>query len=159
MSLAIYSLDLSLVEVLIWLHLWLMMCFLIVRNVDHLSIHVRWTLRVLLTQCRTLLFLKKLYVVPDHCWRVMVHWYRSITVRIKWNGKLSDSIKVCKGTRQGGLSSPFLFNLFYQDLINGLSNSADGIKIKNVSYNVFCYADDILLASLTVTGSQKWIGL
>ena len=77
----------------------------------------------------------------------MVHWYSSITVHIKLNGKLSDSIKVCKGTHQGGLSSPFLFNLFYQDLINELSNSADGMKIKTVSYNVFCYADDILLAS------------
>ena len=50
MSLAIYSLGLSLVEALIWLQLWLMMCFLIVQNVDHLFIHVRWTLRVLLTQ-------------------------------------------------------------------------------------------------------------
>ena len=38
-------------------------------------------------------------------------------------------------------------------------NSADGIKIKNVSYNVFCYADDILLASLTVTGLQSMINL
>ena len=119
-----------------------MMCFLIVQNVYHLFIHVRWTLRVLLTQFRTLFFLN---VVPDHCWRVMVHSYRCITVRIKWNGKLSDSIKVCKGTRQGGLSYTFLFNLFYQDLINELSNSADGMKIKIVSYNVFCYADDFCL--------------
>ena len=49
MSLAKYSLCLSLVEALIWLHILLMMCFLIVRNVDHLFIHVRWTPRVLLT--------------------------------------------------------------------------------------------------------------
>ena len=66
---------------------------------------------------------------------------------------------MCKGTRQGGLSSPFLFNLFHQYLINELSNSADGIKIKNVSYNVFCYADDILPASLTVTGLQSMSNL
>ena len=78
----------------------------------------------------SVLFKKALNVIPDHCWRVIVHWYRSITVCIQWNGKLSDSIKVCKGTRPGGLSSPFLFNLFYQDLINELSNSADGMKIK-----------------------------
>ena len=79
----------------------------------------------------------------------MVHWYRSITVRIKWNGKLSDSIKVCKGTRQGGLSSPFLFNLFHQDLINELSNSADGITIKKLSYN------DILLMIFCLPVSQS----
>ena len=66
---------------------------------------------------------------------------------------------MCKGTRQGGLSSPFLFNLLYQELVNELSNSADGIKITNISYNVFCYADDILIASLTVTGLQNMINL
>ena len=81
--------------------------FPIVLNVDHLSIHVCWTPRKLLTQFSTLFFFKKaLNVVPNHCCRVMVHWYSSITVRIKWNSKL----KVCKVTRQGGLSSPFLFN-------------------------------------------------
>ena len=69
------------------------------------------------------------------------------------------SIKVCKVTRQDGLSSPFLFNVLYQELVNELSNSADGIKITNVSYNVFCYADDILLASLTVTVLQNMINL
>ena len=79
-------------------------------------------------------------------------------MRIKWNDKLSDSINVCKGTRQCGQSSLFLFNLFYQNLINELSNSADGIKLKIVgplSYNVFCYPDDIVLASLTVIGLQS----
>ena len=72
---------------------------------------------------------------------------------------VSDSIKVCKGTRQGGLFSPFLFNLFYHDLIRELSNSADDIKIKIVPYNVFCYTNDTLLASLTVTGLQSMINL
>ena len=31
----------------------------------------------------SVLFKKALNVIPDHCWRVMVHWYISITVRIK----------------------------------------------------------------------------
>ena len=41
-------------------------------------------------------------------------------------------------------------------------NGADGIKVKqNVSYTVFCYADDILIESLacTVTGLQSMINL
>ena len=104
-----------------------------------------------------ILFQKAINAVPDHFWRIMVNWYSSITVRIKWNSQLSDTIMVCKGTRQGVLSSPFLFNLFYQDLITELSEGIDGIKINNLSYNVFCYADDILLASLTVTGLQNMV--
>jgi hypothetical protein len=70
---------------------------------------------------------------------------------------LSEPIKVCKGTRQGGLSSPFLFNLFYQDLINELSQCTGGININNISFNVFCYADDLLLAILTCSGLQFMI--
>ena len=62
-----------------------------------------------------------------------------------------------KGTRKGGLSSPFLFNLFYQDMITELPQTVGGIRINHSSYNVFCYADDILITSTTVTGLQTLI--
>ena len=61
---------------------------------------------------------------------------------------------VLKGTRQGGLTSPLLFNLVYKDLIDELGSCSGGISIDNDKYNVFCYADDILLASTTVSGLQ-----
>lgn len=76
-----------------------------------------------------ILFQKAIGVVPDHCWVVLVTWYKTITVQVKWRNQLSDHIKVGKGTRQGGLSSPFLFNLFYQDLIEELSKCIGGIKV------------------------------
>ena len=47
--------------------------------------------------------------------------------------------------------------MFYQDLVNKLSNCACGIQINNESYNVFCYADDLILTSLSVTGLQTLI--
>ena len=50
-----------------------------------------------------------------------------------------------KRTRQGGLSFHFLFNLFYQRMIADLANSVGGININGISYNAFCFADDILL--------------
>ena len=106
-----------------------------------------------------IIFDKALDVVPDPSWRVLYHWYTKITVQIRWNNVLSNPIKIEKGTRQGGLSSPFLFNLFYQDLIVLLSNAGGGVKIRSHSYNVFCYADDILLTSSTVTGLQNLITL
>ena len=106
-----------------------------------------------------ILFQKAIGVVPDHCWVVLVTWYKTITVQVKWRNQLSDHIKVGKGTRQGGLSSPFLFNLFYQDLIEELSKCIGGIKVNGGSYNVFGYADDLLLCSLTVTGLQRMINI
>ncbi len=47
---------------------------------------------------------------------------------IKWNGKISEEILVFKGKHQGGLSSPFLFNAFYQDMIESLHDTQRGIR-------------------------------
>ena len=105
----------------------------------------------------SVLFAKASTALPDHCWHVMVKWYNRLNVQIKWCNQLSSKVKICVGTRQGGLSSPFLFNMFYQDLVNELSNCAGGILINNESYNVFCYADDLILTSLSVTGLQTLI--
>ena len=50
-----------------------------------------------------------------------------------------------------------LFNIFYKDMIDELSCMNGGISICSEKFNVFCYADDILLASTTVTGLQHLI--
>ena len=91
-------------------------------------------------------------------WNILYTWYGKITVRIKWN-KLGKEIKIYKGTRQGGLTSSMLFNLFYKDLIDELESCDGGVAIGNKRFNVFCYADDILIASTTVTGLQNLINV
>jgi hypothetical protein len=47
--------------------------------------------------------------------------------------------------------------IFYQELINKLCESNCGLRVNNMSYNVLCYADDLLLCSLSVTGLQEMI--
>ena len=64
-----------------------------------------------------------------------------------------------RGTRQGGISSTFLFNAFYGDLVNDINNENCGVTIDGMNYNVFCYADDILLCSLTASGLQSLVDL
>ena len=86
----------------------------------------------------------------------MVNWYEKLTVPIKWCKQLCEKISVCIGTRQGGISS-LLFNIFYQELVDALSKCPGGISINNDSFNVFCYADDLILTSLSVTGLQELI--
>ena len=80
-------------------------------------------------------------------------------MRVRWNGALGHEIQIKKGTRQGGISSPFLFNVFYQDMITILTETVGGIRIDGTSYSVFCYADDILVASTTTTGLQTLINV
>ncbi len=71
-------------------------------------------------------------------------WYSQLTAQVRWNFTLGIVIRVDKGTRQGGLSSRFLVNLFYQKMIPDLDNSVGGKNINDISYDVFCFADDIL---------------
>jgi len=47
-----------------------------------------------------ILFQKAINVIPDNCWVIMVKWYRSIYVQVKWSSILSEPTKICKGTRQ-----------------------------------------------------------
>ena len=101
------------------------------------------------------LLYKAMDVLADIWWRLLYVWYEKANAVIKYMGKYSTPIWIEKGTRQGGLTSPFLFNLIYQEMIQELSECSSGICVGKTSYNVFCYADDILLLSLSVTGLQK----
>ena len=66
----------------------------------------------------------------------------------------SRSVRASVGTRQGVLSSPFVFNIFYQELVDVPNQMNCGISISSKDYNVFCYADEIMLTSKTSTGFQ-----
>ena len=82
--------------------------------------------------------------IPIMYWRMLIYWYMNLVVQIKWNNELSGIIMINKGTRQGGLSSPFLVNLMYQDIVNELSDMNVGISINNTTYIGFLIKDVIL---------------
>ena len=103
------------------------------------------------------LFKKASEVLPDYYWHAMVNWYKKLNVQIKWCKQLSERISVYIGTRQGGISSLLLFNIFYQELVDALSKCPGGISINNYLSNVFFFADDLILTSLSVTGLQELI--
>jgi len=104
-----------------------------------------------------IMFSKAIDVVPELCWCILVFWYSKLVVYIKWGENISEAVQICKGTRQGGLSSPFIFNLLYQDLVDILSKKNCEISINTMTYNLCCYTDDLLLSSLSVPGLQTLI--
>ena len=53
----------------------------------------------------------------------------------KTDDKLGKKIEVNRGTRQGGLTSPYIFNLFYQNLIEKLNGMNVGITIGGNNFN------------------------
>ena len=64
------------------------------------------------------IFSKAAKVLPENCWRIMYGWYSDISVRVERKGMLGGPIRVLVGTRQGGLSSPLLFNIFFLTCTN-----------------------------------------
>ena len=105
----------------------------------------------------SVLFKKAIGIIPDRCWCLMYYWYQQMCIQIRWRGTLSDKIPVKCGTRQGGLTSPLLFNIFYEDTVRELQTYDCGVIIGQKKYNVYCYADDLLIASTTSSGLQQLI--
>ena len=64
---------------------------------------------------------------------------------------------VSRGTRQGSLLSPLLFNMFLSELLYELDGVNQGACIGTRLYNSFAYADDVSIFSATVPGLQKLI--
>jgi hypothetical protein len=51
------------------------------------------------------------------------------------------------GVKQGGILSPYLFNLFIHDLLTVCLEKNVGTIFKNINVSIIAYADDIILIS------------
>jgi len=69
------------------------------------------------------LFYKLYNVLPDVHWRFLPKLYSNLDVVINWDGCIhySTYFRVTRGTRQGSILSPVLFNLFLSGLMFELS--------------------------------------
>nr|XP_049705651.1 uncharacterized protein LOC126056490 [Helicoverpa armigera] len=61
------------------------------------------------------------------------------------------------GVRQGGLTSPRLFNLYMNGLIGELSSTGVGCHIDGVSINNISYADDMVLLSPSISALKRLV--
>ena len=64
---------------------------------------------------------------------------------------------VKNGVRQGAVSSPVLFSVYINDLIEQLRDSGIGCTIGNQYLGCFAYADDHLLLSASRSGLQAMV--
>ena len=65
--------------------------------------------------------------VPMCFVRPLKHWYKELTMKIKWGTHFSEPFHVSNGVRQGGVLSPCLFAVCFDDLTNELSNIKAGV--------------------------------
>ena len=94
--------------------------------------------------------------LPDHLVQIFKSVYAKTTVRVCVNGVFSDSWKIHRGVRQGGITSAFLFNIYIDDILSTISNFKVGciLGFKRVNIQAYIYADDVVLVSLSLSSLQ-----
>ena len=76
---------------------------------------------------------------------------------VRFNNGKGEKWKINKGSRQGGILSPVLFNFYVKGCIEDIINHDAGCKIGLIKWNVLAYADDIVLMAPSLNGLQKLI--
>ena len=54
--------------------------------------------------------------VPGYIVKLLSYWYAKQTMRVRWGDYISSPFRVSNGVRQGGILSPYLFNVYMDDL-------------------------------------------
>ena len=90
--------------------------------------------------------------------QLLVKWYETQKLHVLWGNTLSEGFSVTNGVGQGGILSPYLFNIYTDELSEKLDLSGVGCRYLG-SVNHLCYADDMVLLSPTPQGLQKMLDI
>lgn len=108
--------------------------------------------------CHALLFemlLKR--GVPQYIVHILQIWYGSQKMSVRWAEHLSSDFTVSCGVKQGGIISPYLFNVYMDGLSQELNKIKVGCVVHDKIVNHMIYADDIVLLSPSLAGLQKLV--
>ena len=89
---------------------------------------------------------------PGYIIRLLMFWYAHQTMCVRWGSSVSSKFTVSNGVRQGGILSPFMFNIYMDDLSVNLKKCPTGCISGGTIVNHLMYADDIVLLSPSATG-------
>jgi exonuclease III len=107
------------------------------------------------TVCRPALLYKLSSIgLSGNVYNVIKDMYCNSTCQLKLDGKLSESIRVKKGTEQGHTLSPELFKTFLQDL-SPLLELGNCPNLQNVILSHLLWADDLVIIALDRKTLQK----
>ena len=93
--------------------------------------------------------------VPGYMIRILAFWYSNQKMMVRWGNIMSESFNVSNGVRQGGILSPYLFNVYMDDLSLRLKTKYAGCRIANNLINHLFYADDLVLLCPSHRGLQE----
>ena len=92
--------------------------------------------------------------IPGTVIRLLLDSYTRQYAYMRWNNCMSTPIKMENGVKQGGVLSPTLFCIYFDELLRRLRETDVGCHVGHMSYAAFCYADDLLLLSPSIHGLE-----
>ena len=92
--------------------------------------------------------------IPGTVLRLLFDSYTKQYAYIRWNNCMSMPISMENGVKQGGVLSPTLFCIYFDELLRRLEGTGVGCHIGHMSYASFGYADDIILLSPSICGLE-----
>ncbi|XP_026325415.1 uncharacterized protein LOC113234330 [Hyposmocoma kahamanoa] len=95
--------------------------------------------------------------VPRECIELFRFWYQNQVNQVRWADAMSEEYRLECGVRQGGLSSPTLFNLYIDRLIEELSGMHVGCHVDGTCVNNISYADDMVLLGPSIGSIVKLV--
>ena len=101
----------------------------------------------------------KCRAVPGYLVKLIAFWYTNQIIRVRWGKTFSEQFKVSSGIKQGGLLSPFLFNVYVDNLSLNLNTSGIGCVAGNGTINHLAYADDMVLIAPSVRALQTLLDI
>ena len=96
---------------------------------------------------------------PGYLIRIHIFWYTNQSMVVRWGDAVSEPFKVSNGVRQGGILSPYLFNVYMDDLSGRLDKCMTGCVIGEIILNHLMYADDLVILSPYSAGLQQLLSL
>ena len=93
--------------------------------------------------------------VPYYLISILLNWYNTSPIVVRWGNNLSEEFNSSNGVRQGSLLSPVLFSLYMDDLSIMLRTEKIGCCVGNDIVNHLFYADDLVLISPSLLGLRK----